>query len=344
MLYTLYNADKPVATFEYDKGIITAFTIILEQLLPMQIRQASADGFAQWLRERAIDLNTFLHRQLANELVGSRDKTAVAIMTHMFSVSDTFTCFPEGQFIPRNKLCKVEDQDSVSDFILISSDTSLRNRQIATPNASTDGSFPKTWKFEDGDWWLYKLQSVAATRSEREISRALLECGWDAAEYQYDKRSRTRIKSRNFVGEDEFFEPYDSLRFMFADKRDDDFVIYDNIASLGENFERQFRRILLADALFMNTDRHMRNYGVIRSAKTGKVLRMAPNFDNNQAYKSNPGGSYSDAMLKSFVRDYELRPCDLADLNSLLKMCATIPFLQDVYQVGTAFLKKRMDM
>ena len=138
MLYTLYNADQPVATFAYDKGVITEFNIAEAHLLPMQIRQASAEGFAQWLRERAIDLNTFLHRQLANELVGSRDKTAVAIMTHMFSVSDTFTCFPEGEFIPRNELCKVEDQDSVSDFILISSDTSLRNRNIATPNASTD--------------------------------------------------------------------------------------------------------------------------------------------------------------------------------------------------------------
>lgn len=343
MLYTLYNADRPVATFAYDKGVITEFNISQAHLLPMQIRQASAEGFAQWLRERAIDLNTFLHRQLANELVGSRDKTAVAILTHMFSVSDTFTCFPEGEFIPRNELCKVEDQDSVSDFILISSDTSLRNRQIATPNASTDGSFPKTWKFEGGDWWLYKLQSVAATRSEREISHTLMDCGWDAAEYQYDKNYRTRIKSRNFVRQNEFFEPYDSLRFMFVDKSDDERVIYENIASLGSTFEKQFRRILLADALFMNTDRHMRNFGVIRSAISGEILRMAPNFDNNQAYKSNPGGYYSDAMLRSFERVFGLLPCDLADLNTLLKECATAPYLSDAYQVGTNFLKKRMN-
>lgn len=340
MLYTLYNADRPVATFAYDKGVITEFNISEANLLPMQIRQASAEGFAQWLRERAIDLNTFLHRQLANELVGSRDKTAVAIATHMFSVSDTFTCFPEGEFVPRNELCRIEDQDSVSDFILISSDTSLRNRNIATPNASTDGSFPKTWKFENGAWWLYKLQSATATRSERDISHVLMECGWDAAEYQFCGSYRNRIKSRNFVGEDEFFEPYDSLRFMFADKSDDEKVIYENIASLGADFEKQFRRILLADALFMNTDRHMRNYGVIRSAKTGEILWMAPNFDNNQAYKSNPGGHYSDGMLKSFLHVYELRAEDIADLNLLLDACAKKPFLADVCEVGRTFLNK----
>lgn len=340
MQYTLYNADRPVAAFAYDKGVIVAFDISEAHLLPMQLRQASAEGFTQWLRERAIDLNTFLHRQLANELVGSRDKTAVAIMTRMFSLSDTFTCFPEGEFIPRNELCKVEDQDSVSDFILISSDTSLRNRHIATPNASTDGSFPKTWKFEDGAWWLYKLQSAAATRSERDISHALRECGWDAAEYQYCGSYRNRIKSRNFVGDGEFFEPYDSLRFMFSDKSDDEEVIYENIASLGTDFEKQFRRILLADALFMNTDRHMRNYGVIRSARTGEILRMAPNFDNNQAYQANPGGHYSDGMLKSFRHVYELRAEDVADLKLLLEVCAKKPFLADACEVGRAFLNK----
>lgn len=340
MTYTLYNANIRVASFAYENGIITSFAPEKPELLPMQIRRASADGFAQWLRERAIDLNTFLHRQLANELVGSRDKTAVAIMTHMFSVSDTFTCFPDGEFIPRDKLCQVEDQNSVSDFILISSDTSLRNRKIATPNGSTDGSFPKTWKFENGAWWLYKLQSSAATRSEREISHALMACGWDAAEYQYCGSYRNRIKSKNFVGENEFFEPYDSLRFMFTDKSDDELVIYENIASLGADFENQFRRILVADALFMNTDRHMRNYGVIRSAKSGEILRMAPNFDNNQAYKANPGGGYSEGMLKSFASIYGLTNTDRENLSVLVEACAAKPYLQDAKNVGQAFIHK----
>ena len=340
MTYTLHNADKRVASFEYENGVIVSYAPEKPELLPMQIKKASADGFAQWLRERAIDLNTFLHRQLANELIGSRDKTAIAIMTHMFSISDTFTCFTDGEFIPRTQLCKAEEQDVVSDFILVSSDTSLRKQNIVTPNASTDGSFPKTWKYEKGAWWLYKLQSADATRSEREISHALIRCGWDAAEYQYDGSYRTRIRSRNFVGENEFFEPYDSLRFMFEDKSDDEETIYENIKSLGEDFERAYRRILLADALFMNTDRHMRNYGVIRSAETGKILRMAPNFDNNQAYLSNPGGHYSNAMLRSFAKVYGWQETDTKDLKVLLEACEGRKFLNQVVSIGKAFLNK----
>ena len=70
MLYYLYNADKVAASFTYEMGLITDYTVIEFSLLPFQIRKTSADGFAQWVRERAIDLNTFLHRQLANELIG----------------------------------------------------------------------------------------------------------------------------------------------------------------------------------------------------------------------------------------------------------------------------------
>ena len=336
--YLLYNADCAVAAFEYKQGMIVGFEAIEAALLPMQIREASADGFAMWLRERAIDLNTFQHRQLAKELIGSRDKTALAITTHMFSVSDTFTCFTEGEFIPRDRLCRTEDQDIVSDFILVSSDTSLRRDRLVTPNASTDGSFPKTWKYENGEWWLYKIQSADATRSECEISRVLMKCKWDAAEYQYVGNNLTRIRSKNFVGQDEFFEPYDSLRFMFADKSDDDEVIYENLSSLGANFEKAYRRILLADALFTNTDRHMRNFGVIRSAKTGKILRLAPNFDNNQAYKSNPGGRYSDSMLRSFKACFDLTQTDIIDLSTLIEACRKNEYLSEAAEIGVRFL------
>ena len=338
MRYLLYNADQKVAAFKYEQGTISSFEVIEAALLPMQIRSASADGFSLWLQERAIDLNTFQHRQLASELIGSRDKTAIAILTHMFSISDTFTCFAEGEFVPRSQLCRIEDQDIVSDFILVSSDTSLRINRLITPNASTDGSFPKTWKFENGEWWLYKIQSSDATRSEREISRVLMDCGWDAAEYQYVGSYRTRIRSRNFVGENEFFEPYDSLRFMFPDKSDDDQTIYENLASLGQDFEKAYRRILLSDALFTNTDRHMRNFGVIRSSKTGDILRMAPNFDNNQAYRANPGGRFTVGMLRSFKASFGLTQNDVNDLNTLIEACKKNKYLAAAAEIGEHFL------
>ena len=334
--YLLFNDDVQVAMFGVRNSIITGFTPQKPELLPMQIRHASAEGFSSWLRDRAVDLNSVQHRNLMNELIGSRDKTTLALRTHMFSISDTFTCFEEGEFTPRLELCRPEDQNTVSDYILVSSDTSLRKLRVATPNASTDGSFTKTWRFEDGAWWLYKLQPAAATEAEVEISRVLREVGWDAAEYEYVGRFRKRVKTRSFLQPGEFFEPYDSFRFCFDDPSDDDEVIFRNIASLGAAFEKAWKRILLADALFVNTDRHMRNFGVIRSSKTGDVLRLAPNFDNNQAYFANPSGTYSEGMLRIYMKQADSE--DRKNLEALHEALSVHSYLKHAYDASYAYM------
>ena len=335
--WLMYSNDVEVAAFEVQNSVIVGFLPSKPKLLPMQLRCASADGFTAWLRERAIDLNNLQHRELMKQLLGSRDRTTLALRTHMFSVSDTFTCFQEGEFIPRRKLCDPEEQNAASDFILLPSDTSLRRLSGATPNASTDGSFTKTWRFEGGAWWLYKLQSAAATRAEVAISQTLRACGWDAAEYAYAGRFRKRVRSKSFLQPGEFFEPYDSFRFFFDNPSDDDGVISNNLASLGPAFERDWRRILLADALFFNTDRHMRNFGVIRDAHTGTVLRLAPNFDNNQAYDANPGG-YSANMLRAFMA--EARPEDIENLKDLCASLESNGHLEKALEAGKAALKR----
>ena len=336
--YILYNDDVQVAVFSVHSSVITEFIPQKPELLPRQICHATADGFTSWLRERAVDLNSVKHRNLMNELVGSRDRTTIALRTHMFSISDTFTCFEEGEFTPRLQLCQPEDQDAVSDFILVSSDTSLRKLRISTPNASTDGSFTKTWKYEEGEWWLYKLQPSAATRIEVGISRVLHNIGWDAAEYRFVGKYLKRVKTRNFLQPQEFFEPYDSFRFSFDDPSDDEEVIYQNIASLGPEFEKAWKRILLADAVFVNTDRHMRNFGVIRSSRTGEVLRLAPNFDNNQAYLANPGGIYSDGMLKLYMKQAD--SLDYQNLKTLANELKAHPYLKHACDACLAYLKQ----
>lgn len=47
--------------------------------------------------------------------------------------------------------------------------------------------------------------------------------------------------------------------------------------------EDAFRRMLVFDALTINTDRHLGNFGVLVDNDTQKILKMAPVFDNNQS-------------------------------------------------------------
>lgn len=337
MKYVLYNEDVAAASFDVEQSRVTSFKGIVPELLPMQLKDASPDRFMMWLRDRSIDLNVLQHRNLAQEMYGTRDKLMLALKTNMFSLTDTFTCFPEDEYTPRGSLFAPDGQNQVSEYILLSSDTSVNNAHISSPNMSTDGSFTKTWVYEDGEWWLYKIQSSEATRGEVSISRVLKNCNWDAAEYKYVGSYRKRVKSRNFLGAHEFFEPYDSLRYMFKDTGDDDETIFRNIASLGDEFRSAWKKILIADALFLNTDRHMRNFGVIRSSETGAILRLAPNFDNNQAFKANPSGRYSDSMLSLYMKNADQE--DYHNLQILMDCSGNEKYLAEASVAATAFCR-----
>jgi hypothetical protein len=63
-------------------------------------------------------------------------------------------------------------------------------------------------------------------------------------------------------------------------------------------------RMLFLDTICANPDRHTFNFGILRDVDTGKVLGLAPNFDNNMAlisrgYPKNIS-SKNDLLIKLF--------------------------------------------
>ena len=51
----------------------------------------------------------------------------------------------------------------------------------------------------------------------------------------------------------------------------------------SEEVRRFLEYEILTDFVITNVDRHWYNFGVLRDVDTGKVLGLAPNFDNNMA-------------------------------------------------------------
>lgn len=123
---------------------------------------------------------------------------------------------------------------------------------------------------------------------------------------------------------------------MFRNRSGEESVILENIASLGIAFAQAWQRILIADALFMNTDRHLRNFGVIRSASTGEILRLAPNFDNNQAYKANLSRRYSGVLLRGLLSENDRAIRE--PLAQLLDACRKRAYLQDAVLEGEKYI------
>lgn len=100
--------------------------------------------------------------------------------------------------------------------------------------------------------------------------------GFDMAEYALDG---AYVVSKDFTEGRLNFEPMANL---VQDNEDYDFN-YDVLQNLNPALLKSYLDILFMDALVFNVDRHTQNYGLLRSRETGKILSMAPNFDNNMA-------------------------------------------------------------
>ena len=49
----------------------------------------------------------------------------------------------------------------------------------------------------------------------------------------------------------------------------------------GIGSSKQYLVLMWFDAIINNVDRHNENLGIMRDKKTGRILSLAPNFDNN---------------------------------------------------------------
>ena len=76
---------------------------------------------------------------------------------------------------------------------------------------------------------------------------------------------------------------------------------------------------------------------MIRSSVTGEVLRLAPNFDNNQAYLANPSGTYSEGMLRMYMKQADRE--DYANLTMLSEELKSHSYLKQVYEASLVYLK-----
>lgn len=75
------------------------------------------------------------------------------------------------------------------------------------------------------------------------------------------------------------FEPMAAL----VGDNEDYILNYDKLLVINEALVKQYLDIIFMYMLCFNMDRHTYNYGLMRDKKTGEIISMAPNFDNNIA-------------------------------------------------------------
>ena len=149
---------------------------------------------------------------------------------------------------------------------------------------------------------MYKSGNKEEYFSELFICKLCEKLGLPTAHYELDGRY---IRSKDFTnGAAVNFEP---IRALVDDDED-----YENCFRVLYGIAKQYLLLLWTDSVCYNMDRHTENFGLLRDVKTGKILSLAPNYDNNIAliakgYPSDVRRTHDGLIgfLKAFLQDCE---------------------------------------
>jgi hypothetical protein len=268
--------------------------IVNDTLLPFYLKRTG--DITGWLERRAIDTHRVNSRLLKRALrLGTLDDTELVLSVNGATITDTYWIKSTDSNLTYNE---IRFKNNMFDKLALSGDPDSFNLPYSrTPELTNTGSFEKCWRLINGDWWIYKAGSPLEIFSEMFIYLLGREMGFDMAHYEivdthtvrsldftrktaikcvvdYDNASKTQADGNRFN--------YESAEGLMGD--DEDYIKNHTLfCHFSKEIGEQYRQMIYLDTLCFNMDRHTQNYGVLRDVDTGKVLRLAPNYDNNIA-------------------------------------------------------------
>lgn len=317
---SIMSGNKIVASFE-----LGTLKYIDEKLAPLIIKRTHS--VEEFLKLRVIDMSRTNARILKRILnIHVDDDYKVALYSYALSVNDNYWFRPKHSKLKYDEL-KFKD-DSYFDTSLKGDVTPSKFVSQLTPEITTTGSFEKGWRYINKEWWLYKSGSKNQIFAELYSYHFAKLIGINTAVYEYDDGY---IRSKNFATKYNF-EPMASL----LGDNDNSSRVFETLFNINVNIAKDYLKLAAFDAIIFNIDRHNENAGILRDRKSGKIISLAPNFDNNLAFYSNDeivlNTPEKDGMIKNFVafvngsdiakhlfKEIAFPDIDINDLHEILK-------------------------
>lgn len=280
--------DEVVATFRNGKQIF-----VNEKRAPLEI--ARTGDLQDWLASRAIDSQRTNSRLLKKTLrLRNGEDIPAVLRVYARTLTDHFWFRPFKSKVKFKNLSF--DNDLYADTALKGITRDTPSKPSFNPQLTLTGSFEKCWKLEEGCWYMYKTGTESEIFSELFCASLCGKLGLPTAVYE---KEGPYIKTKNFADQYDF-EP---LRSIAGD--DDNYQnCYPAIYAISPEIAAQYLLLMWFDCLVYNVDRHNENCGFLRNRKTGVVVSLAPNFDNNLALfaRSIPASPdrHKDGLIKVF--------------------------------------------
>lgn len=280
--FYLMNKDNKLLNFTCDNSPLGVN--FEEKESYSEIRPYGYEGIGQWISQRQAPK----HRQYIADLLrmcGCYNLDGFIRVTHALSLNDTFWIKPVSSQLQWENVSLYQKQFDET-IAKIAFEGGLYGKEFTTtsPEFGTSGSFAKCWVKEEDGIYLLKRGSEGARNaglepySEMYASQIANIICRDSVIYTVEKyHDKLASKCKLFTSEREGYVPITK----FFDKI---VSVKDILEKFQEYYcEEDFRRMIVLDALILNTDRHMGNYGFIVNNETMQVKRMAPMFDHNQS-------------------------------------------------------------
>lgn len=359
----LMNKETPVMLVEYDtkanqiKNIYEEYNLLYAPLSIINAKKDKAKSLVKetnyWFKGRGIpswrkDLESML------EKLNVRGPEELLNKAYALSLSDQYWLKEEKSKITWDNINFFTNDFLYTAYLNISLDSSSHEKIsnpniLMSPNNTTDGMLQKGWIIEDKKRVLVKgtySTSLEEPFNEYLASQISKRLGFYYCDYTVSWEPNIHLVSKcsNFITEDEeIISAYDIFNSEKHPNNMNDYEFYLSIlAKHHVPYAREHTaQMFLVDYLMLNTDRHLKNFGVIRNVKTLEWVRTTPIFDTGEAMEcdkltdeinfnygtgkffTNPKKDF-EAILKTIIndiRDVDLRKLDglVDDYYSLLK-------------------------
>lgn len=280
--------DIPVAKFE--NGVLVS---INQKLAPLVIKRTKS--IEAFLKLRVIDMTRTNARILKKALnINVDEEYKASLYAYALSISDNYWFKPKHSKL---KYTNVDFNNDVYADMSLTGDTLLyKHRSELTPEITTPGSFEKGWKLINDEWWLYKTGNPRQIFSELFCYQFAKLIDLPTAVYELDGDF---IRSKNFASVYNF-EPIAAL----AGNDDNYQTIFNILFEIDKDIAKQYLKMIFFDSVVYNIDRHNENLGLMRDRKNGKIISLAPNFDNNLALISTIDYLKEDPKTDRFVKTF----------------------------------------